>query len=58
VVKYKFVPSVIAVVVNTGNAFATAVETNAVVASCNVFVPAVAVGAVGTPVNTGLAKEA
>ncbi|MEX3972267.1 hypothetical protein [Paraburkholderia caribensis] len=36
----------------------TAVETNAVVASCVVLVPAVAVGAVGVPVNAGDASGA
>ena len=36
----------------------TAVFTNAVVAICVVFVPAVAVGAVGTPVNAGDARPA
>ena len=37
---------------------ATSPATNAVVASCVVFVPAVAVGAVGVPVNAGLANPA
>jgi hypothetical protein len=36
----------------------TAAVTNAVVASWVVFVPAVAVGAVGTPVRAGEAKGA
>lgn len=36
----------------------TAVWTYAVVAICVVFVPAVAVGAAGTPVNVGLARVA
>ena len=37
---------------------ATAVETNAVVATCVLLVPAVAVGAVGVPVRAGDAKGA
>jgi hypothetical protein len=36
----------------------TAVVTNAVVASCIVLVPGAAVGAVGIPVNAGLALDA
>ena len=36
----------------------TAPLTKAVLAACNVFVPAVAVGTNGTPVNVGLAKFA
>ena len=36
----------------------TAVVTKAVVAICVVFVPAVAVGAVGVPVKAGLARGA
>jgi hypothetical protein len=35
----------------------TAAVTNAVVAICVVFVPAVAVGAVGVPVNAGLVSD-
>ena len=38
-------------------AAATAVVTNAVVATCVVLVPAVAVGAAGVPVKVGDAKE-
>ena len=36
----------------------TAEETNAVVAICVVLVPEVAVGAIGVPVNVGLARGA
>ena len=36
----------------------TAVDTKAVVATCVVFVPAVAVGAVGVPVSAGEARGA
>jgi hypothetical protein len=38
--------------------FATAVDTNAVVAICVLFVPAAAVGAVGVPVRAGEALGA
>jgi hypothetical protein len=38
--------------------FAVAADTNAVEAACVVFVPAVAVGTVGVPVNAGEVRGA
>ena len=63
--KFASFPSAVASSFNVSNAAgdestiaAIAAATNAVVAICVVFVPAVAVGAVGVPVNAGDAKSA
>lgn len=49
---------VVSVVTMSAGPVAVAAVTKAVVASCVVFVPAVAVGAVGVPVRAGLASGA